>query len=203
MTNFRWGLSGWGAKETEHLPLSLHWTGKWCIRIRCRNETRWGGQGACIDKECEESSVLAAGVVSKAADVGFIDGVQEWTVSLDQMQQCGLKLASGQNSDLLLQRGSGQGRGDMAELLDTWQPSTGLCLSEHTWRKEHSGGNSCWNPLGGDDLKLQCSILTCCGGGLVWGWACNFTLSRSPKSRGQTWTEPGGVVGSKILLLLD
>lgn len=34
-------------------------------------------QGACTDRECEESSVLAAGVISKAADVGFIDAVQE------------------------------------------------------------------------------------------------------------------------------
>ena len=31
----------------------------------------------CVDRGCEELSVLAAGVISKVADVGFIDGVQE------------------------------------------------------------------------------------------------------------------------------
>lgn len=41
----------------------------------------WRGR-ICIDRRCEESSVLAAGAISKAADVGFIDGVQEWAVSL-------------------------------------------------------------------------------------------------------------------------
>lgn len=79
--------------------------------IRCEERPHCSGQDVClcIDGGCEESLVLGPGVVSKAADVGFVDGVQERAVTLDQMQQCGLELASGQNSDLLLWRGSGQG----------------------------------------------------------------------------------------------
>lgn len=41
----------------------------------------------CIDRACEESSVLAARVAGKAADVGFIDGVQERAVSLKQTRK--------------------------------------------------------------------------------------------------------------------
>lgn len=75
---------------------------------------------------------------------------------LDQMQQCGLKLASGQASDLVLQRGSGQGR---ALLGNRWQPATRLCLSEHAGREEQVGGHSGWYPLGGDDLNTQGQLL--------------------------------------------
>lgn len=286
------------------------WRRKRYIHIKRKNEPHRPGQRVCIDRGCEESSVLAAGVISKAADVGLIDGVQEWAVSLkhtrkdhhtvfcvharlfahilcfshannwsarlriqhkhnkqtmwndlrhwtynvldtfcniifylDQMQQRSLKLASGQNSDLFLQRVSGQGWGRRAALLgNRWQPATGLCLSENTGREEQVGGHSGWYPLGGDDLdgqgqllvfldsysqwqkellhlttfqffistnisikikmysnskqvkdnyeqssaylKLQRSLLTCSGCGLVWDRACNLTLSGPQKSRG-------------------
>lgn len=49
---------------------------KWYIHIKCNNEPHCSGQDVCIDRGCEDSSVLAAGV-SEAADVGFIYGVQE------------------------------------------------------------------------------------------------------------------------------
>lgn len=55
---------------------------KWYIHIKYKNDPLCSGPAVCIDRRCEESSVLAAGAVSKAADVGFIDGVQEWAVSL-------------------------------------------------------------------------------------------------------------------------
>lgn len=40
-----------------------------------------------VAEGCEEPSVLAAGVVRKAADIGFIDGVQEWAVTLKKTKK--------------------------------------------------------------------------------------------------------------------
>lgn len=50
---------------------------KWFIQIKCKTEPHCSEQGVHLDRGREESSVLAAGVNSKAADIGFIDGVQE------------------------------------------------------------------------------------------------------------------------------
>lgn len=138
---------------------------------REKRNSRW------TDRGCEQSSVLAAGGVGEAADVGFVDGVQEWAVSLDEMDQCGLELASGKDSGFILWHGS-----QKALLSNCWLQAVWLCLSEDTRRKEHSGGNSGWYPLGGNDLELQHSFLTwrCCG----WVWNCAWSFSGAQ--------EPGG-----------
>ena len=79
---------------------------------------------------------------------------------LDQFQQCGLKLAFGQNSDLFLQRGNGQGWGGRAALLATHcQDATRLCLSEHAGWEEQVGGHSGRYPLWGDDLDTKGQLL--------------------------------------------
>lgn len=81
---------------------------------------------------------------------------------LYQMQQCGLKLTSGKDSDLLLQRGSGHSWGCVGALLTNCrQPNARLCLSEHTRGKEQIWGNSGWYPLRRDHLHRQ-GALYCC-----------------------------------------
>lgn len=56
------------------------------------------GSGGSTEALQLEPSVL----VGKAAGVGFVDGVQEVAVGLDQVQQRGLELAFGKNWDPVL-----------------------------------------------------------------------------------------------------
>ena len=80
--------------------------------------------------------------------------VQKCYFYLDQIQQCGLKLVFGQNSDL--------GWGGRAALLGSCQqPTTRLCLSEHAGREEQVGSHSGWYPLGRDDLDRQGQLWYC------------------------------------------
>lgn len=144
-----------------------------------------------LQKMCslsEQQSVLAAGVISKLADVGFINGVQKWAVILDKMQESGLKLTPRQDSDLR----------DWIRRTRRW-PCISFSLSKDTGRQKHSGSHSGWYSLWRDNLKLKSCLLSHSS----WTCICNNILRRTHESRSQARPKMRWVTRGQALLLLD